>query len=238
VARILHLDDKSDQCHVIREALEDHSVCSVGTLQDAQTALRDGPDYDLALVTVMSTSGPDLAGAQLLRLLVAGYPSIYRVLVTEWSLPPAETTRIFDRYPVDEIIDCEGRNAQRLSTSVGSALAVNQRRIPHQTKIYRSELRHEIKSFRRVSGAEIRDHVNAMEEFVTATSLVPRQGHRAEQEIDRSRLVLRDIDQEFERLAEKVEQITTPQAASLLREDLQRVKMMFTDERALWANRM
>jgi hypothetical protein len=230
------MDDKPDQHHVIREALEDHGVYSVGSLEDAQTALRDGPDYDLALVAMTSTSGPARAAAQLLEFLVAGYPSIYRVVVTEWSLPPGEAAHIFGRYPVDEIIDCEGRNAQRLSRAVGNALAVNQRRIPQQTKIYRSELRHEIKTSRRVSGAEIRDHINAMEEYVTVTSHVPGQGHRAEQEIERSRLVLHELDQEFERLAATVDEITTPQETTLLREDLRRARMTFTNEQALWAN--
>jgi hypothetical protein len=237
MARILHLDDTPDRGTFIREVLEDHCVYSVGTVEDAQTALRDGSDYDLALVAMTSTSGPDHAGGQLLDLLVTWYPSIYRVVVTEWSLPPAETARIFERYSVDEIIDSEGRNAQQLSRAVGNAVATRQRRIPQQTKIHRSELRHEITTSRRVSGAEIRDHINGMEEYVTATSHVPGQGHQAEQEVERSRFVLRELDLTFERLEDTVDQIATPQETTLLREDLRRAKMMFTDERALWANR-
>lgn len=237
MARILHLDDNPDWHTFIREALEVHGVYSVGSLDDAQTALRDGSCYDLALVGMTSMSGPAHAGGQLLECLVAWCPSIYRVVVTEWPLPPAETARMFERYSVDEIIDCEGGSAQRLSRAVGNALAVKQRRIPQQTKISRSELRHEIKTSRRVSGAEIRDHINGMEEYVTATSRVPGQGHRAEQEVERSRFVLRELDLVFERLEETVDQIATPQEATLLREDFRRAKMMFADERALWVGR-
>jgi hypothetical protein len=238
MTRILHLDDEPDRRNLMREALQDHCVSSLGRLEDALTALRDGSHFDLALVAMTSTSDPGTCptGGELLEFLVAcaWYPSIYRVVVTDWSLPPGETARMFDRYPVEEIIDCEGMDAQQLSRAVGNALAVKQRRIPQQTRIYRSELRHEIKTARRVTGAEIRDHIHGMEEYVTATSRIPGQRHRAEQEIERSRFVLRELEQAFERLAETVDQIATLQEATLLREDLRSTKTMFADERALW----
>jgi hypothetical protein len=237
MARILHLDNKADRHNIIRDALKDHCVYSVHSFEDAQKTLQAGPYLDLALVAMTSKSGPDHAAGQLLEFLRAWYPSIYRVVVTEWSLPPGETARMFDRYPVDEIIDCEGRNAQQISRALKNALDAKQRRIPQQIKIYRSELRQEIMTSWRISGAEIRDHINGLEEYVTATSRVPGQAHRAEQEVKRSRLMLRDLDLAFERLEEAVDQIITPQKVTLLREDLRRAEMMFADERALWVGR-
>src|SRR5664279_60106 len=139
MARILHLDDDPGRHNVIREALVDHCVSSVSTLGHAQTTLRDAPGYDLALVGVASTFGPDRTAGELLEILVIWHPSVHRVVLTDWRLPPGETASMFDRYSVDVIIDCEGRTAQQLGRAVGNAVAANQRRIPRQTKIHRSE---------------------------------------------------------------------------------------------------
>jgi hypothetical protein len=58
MTRILHLDDEADRRNLMREALQDHCVYSLGRLEDALTALGDGSHFDLALVAMTSKSDP------------------------------------------------------------------------------------------------------------------------------------------------------------------------------------
>lgn len=236
MARILLLDDNRDRRDSTRRALGGHLVDSLGHDDNVVALLESRPPYDLALVGLNPTVEDDREGDELFDLLVALSPSTRRVVMTGWPPRRPDAAGIFDRYPVDEIIVWGDLDTQQLRRAIENTLTLEQgrRQLPAEAKIQRSQLRQAVKDARRVLGAELRDQIVGMEEYVEATFQVHGQGRRIDQEIDRARATLQEFEATFDRLERKVDRISSVEAAHAVRRELQKLEALHAAGRGRW----
>jgi len=227
MARILHLDDNPDTRDSTRQALDAHLVDSLDPCDSAACMLRDRPPYDLALVALNVLCGQESAGARLLDRLAAGYPQTRRVVMTGWPSSADEASDIFERYPVDDIIVSGDLTPQWLRREVKTALFLDPRSVPHDVKVARSILRQQIRQSRRLLGAELRDHIERLQEYIDATFSVQGQGHRAELDIDRARTRLRRFEVAFDRLEDRVDKIASLGDAADVRAEFREAGVLY-----------
>lgn len=220
MARILYRQENGDG-HSTRRALGGHLVDSLAPGDDASELLSKGPPYDLALVSISLSSDQDREAGELLDLLVARYPDTRRVALTGWPPRAHQTAGIFDRYLVDEIIVQADLDARQLRRAVENTLLIDQGRLPSAAKIERSRLRQEVRDSKRVLGAELRDQIVGMEEYLRATFRVHGQGRRVEQDIERARARLLEFESAFDRIGATVDRVSSLEATDRVRAELE-----------------
>jgi CheY-like chemotaxis protein len=147
MARIIHVDDRSEWIDLVQRVLANHKVDSAHSYDEALVMIYGHGPYDLALIDLNLIGEDDRLGGELLDLLRIEFPETRRVVVTASPPPGALRSEVFERYELEEVIIKSKTTLPGLQLAVSRALRRDAEEIPREIKAKQSEIVQEYQSW-------------------------------------------------------------------------------------------
>lgn len=226
MARILHVENEARWQEIISEILANHNVDSARSYAKALELLNEGAPYQLALVDFNLVNDKDQLGGQILDflLLEKRHKDTRRIVITGSPPPGPVRASLFDRYLLEEIIIKDELTAPDLIRVVEAALARPVNEIPMHVKLMKSDLVQRFREWRNAVRTDLRDQVQAAEEFkYNAAQVHGSSLARAQAELEAAEARLEEFAQKalvFESRIDKVGNEAEIDAATSALEEL------------------